>query len=74
MGLSAANALAGGGACKNSVPCAATRWRVNFSAGPEIGACEVIFRRGFHWRVDRREALLLVCSSAKMEVAGKSRQ
>ena len=40
MGLSAADAPAGGGACKNSVTCAAMCRCVNFSAGPEIGACE----------------------------------
>ena len=74
MGLLAADAPAGGGACKNSVTCATTCWRVNFSAGSEIGACEVIFRRGFHRKVDWREELLLVCSSAVMEVVGKSRQ
>ena len=33
-----------------------------------------IFRRGFHRKVDQREALLLVCLSAGMEVAGKSRR
>ena len=47
--------------------------RMNSRAGLEIGVCEVIFRQGFHRKVDRREALLLVCSSAGMEVAGKSR-
>ena len=40
MGLSAADALAGGGVCKNSVTCAATRRRVNSCAGPEIDECE----------------------------------
>ena len=39
---------------------------------PEISGWEGIFRRGFHRKVDRREVLLLVCSSAEMEVAGKS--
>ena len=48
MGLSVANAPAGGRACKNSVKCAATCRRVNSSAVPEISACDVIFRRGFH--------------------------
>ena len=72
MGFSAADAPAGGGVCKNSVTHAAMRRHVNFSAGPEIGACEVIFRRGFHRKVDQREALLLVCSSIGMKVAGKS--
>ena len=33
-----------------------------------------VFRRGFHWSVDRRETLQLVCSLAGMEVAGKSRR
>ena len=65
MGLSATDAPAEGGACKNSVTPASTRRHVNFSAGPEIGAYEVIFLRG-------RETLLLVCSSAGMEVVGKS--
>ena len=40
MGLSAADTLAGGGACKNSVTRAVTRRRVNSHAGPEIGECE----------------------------------
>ena len=31
-------------------------------------ACKVVFRRGFHRNVDRREALLLVCSSIGIEV------
>ena len=48
--------------------------RVNFNARSEIGVWGVIFRRGFHWKVDQREALLLVCSSAEMEVVGKSRR
>ena len=39
MGLSTVNAPTGGGACQNSVTRAATRRRVNFSAGPEIGVC-----------------------------------
>ena len=39
---------------------------------PEIGGWEGIFWRGFHRKVNRREALLLVCSSAEMEVVGKS--
>ena len=72
MGLSAADALAGGGACKNSVTRAATRWRVNSRAGPEISACDAIFRPGFHRKVDQGEVLLLVCSSAGIEVTGKS--
>ena len=72
MGLSAADAPARGGACPNSVSHAATHRCVNFSHRPEIGAWEGIFRRGFHRKVDRREALLLVCSSTRMEVAGKS--
>ena len=42
MGLSAVEAPTGGGACKNSVTCAATRQRVDFSVGPEIGACECV--------------------------------
>ena len=42
MGLSAAIAPTGGGACKNSVTSAATRQRVDFSTGPEIGACEPV--------------------------------
>ena len=37
-----------------------------------MAVCDAIFRRGFHRKVDRREVLLLVCSSAGMEVAGKS--
>ena len=74
MGLSATDAPVGGGACKNSVTHAATRRHVNFNAGLEIGACEIIFQQGFHRKVDRREALLLVCSSAIMEVARKSRR
>ena len=48
---------------------------VNFSTGPEIDACGLVgryFRRGFHQKVDWRETLLLVCSPAGMEVAGKS--
>ena len=40
MGLLAAGAPFGGGACKNNVTRATTRWRVNLSAGPEIDACE----------------------------------
>ena len=28
-----------------------------------VRACDVIFQRGFHLKVDRMEALLLVCSS-----------
>ena len=39
MGLSAADAPAGGGACQNSVSCASTRRCENFSAKPEISAC-----------------------------------
>ena len=39
-----------------------------------MSACVVVFRRGFHRKVDQRESLLLVCSSAGMEVAGKSRR
>ena len=39
-----------------------------------MGAWEGIFRQGFHQKVDRREALLLVCFSVGMEVARKSRQ
>ena len=74
MGLSATDAPTGGGACKNSVTRAATRRCVNFSAGPEIGACEVILWRGFHRKVDRRDAFLLVCSLAGMEFTGKSRR
>ena len=69
MGLSEVDTPAGGGACKNSVTCAATRKSVNSLAGPEIGACDVIFWGGFHRKVDRREALLLVCSLVGMEVA-----
>ena len=37
-----------------------------------MGAWEGIFRRGFHQEVDWREALLFVCSLARIEVAGKS--
>ena len=73
MGLSTANAPTGGGACGNSVSCTATHGHVNFSAGLKIGIWEGIFRRVFHQKVDRREVLLLMCSSAGMEVAGKSR-
>ena len=40
MGLSVADAPAGGGACKNSVTRAAMCRHVNFSFGPEVGACE----------------------------------
>ena len=40
MDLSAADAPAGGSACKNNVTRAATRWPVNSRAGPEIGAFE----------------------------------
>ena len=36
-GLSAADALAGGGACKNSVTRIITLQRVNSRTGPEIG-------------------------------------
>ena len=43
MGLSAADAPAGGGVCKNSVTRAAMRRRVNFNAGPEIGVCECVW-------------------------------
>ena len=39
-----------------------------------VGTCDAIFRRGFHRKVDQREALLLVCSSAGMEVIGKFRR
>ena len=39
-----------------------------------VGACDAIFRRGFHRKVDRRETLLLLCSSAEMEVAEKYRR
>ena len=39
MGLSAADAPTGGGACKNSVTCAVMRRRVNSRVGPEIGEC-----------------------------------
>ena len=70
-----ADASAGGGVCPNSVSRAAMRWCVNFSARPKIGACggmRGIFRRGFHRKVDWKEALLMVCSSVGMEVAEKS--
>ena len=40
MGLSAADAPVGGGACKNSVTCAVKRRRLNSRAGPEIVECE----------------------------------
>ena len=72
MGLSAVDALVGGGTCKNNVTRAATRRRVNSRAGPEISVCDAIFRKGFHRKVDQGEVLLLVCSSAGIEVAGKS--
>ena len=39
-----------------------------------MGACDAIFRRGFHRKVDRRETLMLVCSSAGKEVSGKCRR
>ena len=39
MGLSTVDAPAGGGACQNSVTCAAMCRCVIFSSGPEIGAC-----------------------------------
>ena len=39
MGLSAADALARGGVCQNSVTRAGTHRHVNFSAGSEIGVC-----------------------------------
>ena len=39
-----------------------------------VGVWEVIFQRGFHHKVDQREALLLVCSSAGIEVIEKSRR
>ena len=73
MGFSATDAPSGGGMCPKSVSRVAIRWRVNFNVRLEIGAWEGIFRRGFHRKVDRREVLLLVCSSTIMEVAGKSR-
>ena len=66
MGLSAADSPTGGGTCQNSVTRAATCRRMDFSPGPEIGACVVVFRLGFHRKVDQRESLLLVCSSAGM--------
>ena len=44
MGLSAADAIVGGGACQNSVTHAATRRCVNFSTGSEIGACGCVGR------------------------------
>ena len=37
-----------------------------------MGTWEGVFRQGFHWKVDWREALLLVCLSAGMEVVEKS--
>ena len=40
MGLSTADAPAGGGVCKNSVTRAATCRRVNSRTRPEIGAFE----------------------------------
>ena len=40
MGLSAVDAPAGGGTCKNSVTRVAMRRCVNLSAGLEIGMCE----------------------------------
>ena len=40
MGLSAADAPAGGGTCKNSVTHDATHRRLNSRAGSEIGAFE----------------------------------
>ena len=42
MNLSVADTLAGGGVCTNSVSCAATRRRVNFSARLEISACGLV--------------------------------
>ena len=74
MGLSAAYTPTGGGACGNSVSRTATHRRVNFSARPKIGIWEGIFWRGFNQKVDQREALMLMCSSARMEVARKSRE
>ena len=39
-----------------------------------VGEWGGIFWRGFHRKIDWREALLLVCLSAGMEVVGKSRR
>ena len=44
MDSSVTNALARGGTCPNSVSRATTLRHVNFSAGPEIGACGCVGR------------------------------
>ena len=44
MGLSAADAPAGGGACQNSLTHATTRRRVNLSSRLEIGVCGLMGR------------------------------
>ena len=44
MGLSAADAPAGGGMGQNNVTCAATRWRMNFSTEPKIDTCGLVGR------------------------------
>ena len=43
IGMSAADALARGGAWQNSASRAAMPWIVNFSTGPDIGACGEVF-------------------------------
>ena len=72
IGSLAADDPVGGGVSPNSASHAVMRRRVNFGTGLEISAWRKVFRRHFHRRVDQRETLLLVCSSAKMEVVGKS--
>ena len=73
MGLFAAGAPSGGGACKNSVTSADAKISASDRRSVLVSACKVVFRQSFHRNVDWREALLLVCSSAGIEVAGKSR-
>ena len=73
IGSSTTDALAGGGAWQNSASSAAMHRCVNFNAGSEIGVWGGIFWLGFHWKVDRREPFLLVCSSAINEISGKFR-
>ena len=74
MGLSAVDAPTGGGTCKNNVTRAGEGISAPNRRSAHVSACVVVFRQGFHRKVDQRESLLLVCSSARMEVAKKSRR
>ena len=68
----AADAPAGGGAWPNNVSRTGAWISAPNHRSTCVGAWKGTFRRGFHRKEDRREALQLVCLSTGMEVAKKS--